>query len=503
MFRVRPHDRHASSVTHFTAEMLEIALILCFAGVCVSAAQDATPAGLTFRVTSRLVVLDVSVVDKTGNPISGLQNGDFSVLEDGQNRHLDHVEEVATTASEKQQTNWIFVLDALNTPFEEAAFAHKSLRDYFEKQAPTLRHPITLIAIDDRGSHTLADTTCSRTALIAALNGYKPVLPSALLRGDGEHLVVSSVYMLRQLAFANNGTRGRKAIIWIGKGFPSIVTNNLPKQSAVNLQALMENLTSSFLDARVTLFHVDTALAGTAIPSPSSTNLEDAFDTSPEPFADSFSFGTLMEQTGGHIFYNSNDIDKEVAHIVTLGSSYYTLSYIPSPVLGETNIYRHIRVVVNRPGLIVSTRRGFYTHPQAVGALSSEEAKKRLDAAIINQLTYKGLALRLPAAAKGTLGDQLAIHTSLPISIGDSSLPLTLTFHIAIAGYDPKGKPLSYTQTIEAKTTDKTSSSELVLTAPAPSQAKLARLRIIVLETSTGEMGSIDLSGTALDKLRH
>src|SRR6202142_910260 len=44
------------------------------------AADDSTP---TFRSSSRLVVVDVVVTDRDGNPVTGLNQGDFTVLEDG------------------------------------------------------------------------------------------------------------------------------------------------------------------------------------------------------------------------------------------------------------------------------------------------------------------------------------------------------------------------------------------------------------------------------------
>ncbi len=61
---------------------------------------DSTP---TFKSSSRLVVVDVVVTDRDGNPITGLDEGDFTVLEDGKVQVLQafepHVQVKQTTTA--------------------------------------------------------------------------------------------------------------------------------------------------------------------------------------------------------------------------------------------------------------------------------------------------------------------------------------------------------------------------------------------------------------------
>lgn len=113
----------------------------------------------TFRATARLVQVDVVVTDKQGKPVSGLQQSDFTVLQDGKPQTI-HVFEahrpIATTTATAAATSaatsaptqslpanvysnipqsapndsWTIILfDLLNTPTADQQYAHKQLME--------------------------------------------------------------------------------------------------------------------------------------------------------------------------------------------------------------------------------------------------------------------------------------------------------------------------------------------------------------------------------------
>src|ERR1700710_2626122 len=59
-----------------------------------ASAQQAEPAPhtATLTVTTRLVVLDVVVTDKAGNPVEGLTREDFTIFEDGKQQRISSFE---------------------------------------------------------------------------------------------------------------------------------------------------------------------------------------------------------------------------------------------------------------------------------------------------------------------------------------------------------------------------------------------------------------------------
>jgi hypothetical protein len=105
--------------------------------------QQTAPAAPTFRVTSNLVFLDVTVLDKKGRPVvMGLTRDDFTITESGKPQRIfsfDAPDAGAKTAGNAAAT--ILVLDLLNTPFADFAFVRDSVRRYLALQPAQLDSP--------------------------------------------------------------------------------------------------------------------------------------------------------------------------------------------------------------------------------------------------------------------------------------------------------------------------------------------------------------------------
>lgn len=88
----------------------------------------------------------------------------------------------------------------------------------------------------------------------------------------------------------------------------------------------------------------------------------------------------VAEETGGKAFYNSDDLTAEIENAVAFGANYYTVSYAP-PSGGWDGKYHKIDVKVNRHGLHLAYRRGYYAdnpvgedHDNPVAPSSAMEA---------------------------------------------------------------------------------------------------------------------------------
>jgi VWFA-related protein len=87
-------------------QMMRATIAILLSGLLVVSAQTPPPAApkgvVKFGATTQLVVVDVTVKDKSGNPIRGLKPADFNITEDGKKQDIkvftyQELEETATT----------------------------------------------------------------------------------------------------------------------------------------------------------------------------------------------------------------------------------------------------------------------------------------------------------------------------------------------------------------------------------------------------------------------
>jgi len=163
----------------------------------VDAAKDSTAAAVqsaapTFHAKAQLVQVDVAVTDAQGRPVRGLQQSDFTVLEDGKpqeirafDAHVPAANEVtpATPASvslpplpphvytnrvvaHSEDNLSILMLDLLNTPVSDQAYARKQTIEFLKTLPPGKR--IAMFALSKKLVMVQGFTDDSATLVAAA-----------------------------------------------------------------------------------------------------------------------------------------------------------------------------------------------------------------------------------------------------------------------------------------------------------------------------------------------
>ena len=171
----------------------------------VNPAQE--PGGRTYVLKSEspLVVLDVVVTDKKGQPVHGLKSSDFTVLEKDQEMTLQSFEEhrtdqapppaplapkqalapnVFTNISDTSSNGPLNVLlmDALNTPIADQMYVREQMLEYVKKVPQGTR--IAILGLSNR-LYILQDFTTDQAVLKAAVQMFmaqKAPVPPALDR---------------------------------------------------------------------------------------------------------------------------------------------------------------------------------------------------------------------------------------------------------------------------------------------------------------------------------
>src|SRR5271170_5924083 len=218
----------------------------------------------TIRVNSRLVFLDVTVLDKKGHPVvSGLTKDDFTITEDKRPQPIFSFEAPQTHIvdaiagddnPEGKAPVTIFVLDLLNSSFEDFAFIRYSVRRYLAAEPPMLTAPAEMMVIGNESLELLQGPTRNKEDLLSALDHLPPAIPYKWASDTFiEERFDQSVDALQQIALQNKGVPGRKNIIWVGQGI-SFTTKNLTQPVVHELHQYVHATTNMLVDSRISLF---------------------------------------------------------------------------------------------------------------------------------------------------------------------------------------------------------------------------------------------------------
>ena len=192
---------------------------------------------------------------------------------------------------------------------------------------------------------------------------------------------------LNSLARTLAGYPGRKNLLWMSAAFPLQI---LPTEAAMRMNfarqqvsqrdyiELVQRTSNALSNARVAVYPVDTTtLVNHAVYSSFSNtdsngnylgrtaqgiggSMHDELNnTSDTLLASHSSMNSMAAETGGKAFYNTNDIDAAVREGLADGSTYYTLGYYPENKNWDGK-FRRILVKVNRPGIKVRFREGYF-----------------------------------------------------------------------------------------------------------------------------------------------
>jgi len=397
----------------------------------------------------------------------------------------------------------IFVLDELNTTFEEAIFSRRSLIKYLKSQPARLAAPAMIIAVTNTEFRMLQDYTQNTQELIKVIDTRRSAFPWKLMKGWAKDRLARSLVALQQIAAANAGRPGRKNVVWVGRGFPSITFNSdIDDEAQISIQNAISRTTSRLLQSRVTVYTIDpTMTTSTTSAALFETNDEGDIATSsgaPEPWIADVNFADFGPATGGRSFSSRNDIYNEIAESVNDGSSYYTLAYVPTNHSDDVK-YRRIRIKMRKPGLIARTRDGYFGSEikptEGMVALDMSQAAQ-------NPFSYSGLQIKVTETALAGVPPQAKCMVAVDAhGLTWASRPngdIRAEVEIAVATFSARNKMLSY-DVRKFGSTNKPNQRKNLFEMPArfpvstAISADVQRIRFAVRDSATGQIGTVDL----------
>ncbi len=216
-----------------------------------------TPANADNRVT-----LDVVVHDKSGKPVAGLQQQNFTILDNKQSQKILSFEAVSQTAPADAAVEIVLVVDAVNTAYSRVAYERQQIDKLLKQDGGSLAWPISIAFFTDAGLQSPGPPSRDGNALIAYLDQNQNGLRVSN-RSQGEWGAVDraqlSLNALGQLAEYEVNRPGRKIVIWISPGW-ALLTNPNIQLTTKDQQGIFNSIVATSTQlwlARITLYSVD------------------------------------------------------------------------------------------------------------------------------------------------------------------------------------------------------------------------------------------------------
>jgi VWFA-related protein len=479
---------HALVGPALRARPTAIALLVTLVCAVVAAAQT-QPASPPFRAETALVTVDAVVVDREGQPVTGLRAEDFEVLDEGAPQKVEFFQPAAAVARDASMrraaaapasgggrvaTNvgvqadaarsFVLLFDDVHLTREQGEAARRALLQFVETELtdgdlvslvvpgsalrwharlPDGRDELLRIAKGLQGRvqpeptferitdyeayriHVFQDEPVAlqvdrrwknyrvlgrEAPNLAADRGFQPQE-----RGGAAGIITQDIAIraadvysrtmarnrvtlgaLRSMVEALEAVRGRKSVVWLSAGL-------IEDQEQVDARLLRDaarraNVALYFVDARG--LGAGSAFAGAQFGSP--VDSRDIGFANAQLELEVQGTENLAADTGGFAVRNANDLNGALARISRELSSYYLLGFQPRSA-GAPGSYRRLEVRVNKAGLRVRARKGYFLAglPAEAGRTSASVGAAALQRATESPYDLDSIPLRVASYAFG------------------------------------------------------------------------------------------------------
>jgi VWFA-related protein len=511
---------------------------------------------VVLKSTTRLVQVSVIAQDGKGQPVTDLKKEDFRIKVNGKDQPIKIFSmdssgalpqgetklppNVFTNRMEvkpgQQSSVTIILLDTLNTKWADQVFA----------KAQVIRYLRTLQPSDHIGLYTLGnalrvlhDYTADSSELLARLEALKgkelpdmsskeptdamhgdALLLDALQRGAGGaspaersfYTTIRVIGTLKAIEFIANHlakTPGRKNLIWVSGGFPleigfdSAAAWRNPQIDQRTFSDEVSETVRAVNEANMAIYPVDAR--GLMVdprydPSRQGPTNVRAMTKAPGGMVgvkNQETMNELASRTGGHAYYNSNDLEKAIHSAVEDSRVTYMLGFYPVEESFDGKFHKIEVQMVERKGVHLRYRKGFFDLPELP---QDEKARKtELADAAWSPLDASGIGIAakiVPSKTKpGSLEIVLAIDSS-QVSLERQAENWVGRLDVLFiqrdnAGNQYNGTDDTLTLRLNADSYAKFLKNGFVYNKVVDQADRAKTIRIVVRDSASGAIGSI------------
>jgi VWFA-related protein len=409
---------------------------------------------VTFRVEVNYVEVDTVVTDAQGTPITNLTKNDFELFEDGKRQEVSSFSLINIPIQRAErplfasapveadvQTNdhiegriYLIVLDDLHTDLTRTPRVKAAATRFIEQNFGT--NDMAAVVFTGRAGDG-QDFTNNPRLLVNAINKFmgRKLRSATLERIEGARVNPASGALepgddieqmdrafrarsmaesVRKLSEFMAGVRGRrKSLLLIGEGVDYDIYEAVGQLGSTASSVLLDthDAIAAATRGNVSIYAIDPRglmnadgdlieVAGT-VGDAGSRSIQNEMRLSQD------SLRVLADSTGGFAAVNRNDLNGAFDRIVTENSSYYMLGFYSNNDR-RNGRFRKLEVRVNRPGLRVRNRSGYYeargrAPNQPAASATSKVVAPALTEALGSPLPVTGIPMKVFAAPyKGT-----------------------------------------------------------------------------------------------------
>ena len=513
----------------------------------------------TFRVASNLVVVDVTVRDKKGNPIRDLTKENFKVLEDNVPQDIVTFsqesipitreetiaeDELKTKAPQppKQVINFnvtppsevkredvqdkrliilYFDLSSLGNDPDDLIRSVSTAEEYVSKRSTA--QDLLAIATYESTLQLVQDFTNDRDLLLKALKRLNPSEAADTATEDlGDQDTSDDVYVPDDVQFNifNTDRRlssidtlakmyrdlpERKSLIYFSSGFTTTGSENNSQIRYTVDSANRSNMTIYTVDSRGLIALPPGGGARSGSPGGRGLFSGDAMSRQTARLtASQETLTTLAHDTGGEAFQDTNDIAPVFTKVLTDTQSYYILGYY-STNNKEDGKFRKIEVTVTQPDVKITHRPGYFASKQFT-RLTQTERDRQLEEAFAVDRPFTDLPFILEADYFKDEKDTSVVPVSLQlagngIQFEEKGNRREAQIEFLARITDPKGKVAGVARDIvqvrlPVQTAEKIKTGQILYTTGFQLRPGDYNMKFLMRDNRTGKLGSFEQSLT-------
>jgi VWFA-related protein len=366
--------------------------------------------GYSLQANSRVVLTDVTVTDKKGNPVHGLKASDFRISDNKspqeiasfEEHHKDETTPVLKSAlapgvysndylAHPPPVLNILFLDLTNISIEDQMYLNYQLGKFFDGLQPADQ-----VAIYARtaGASILLQSFTSDTARLR--EGVRRIMPRF---PPPNNLYLNEFDTLQQIEFYVGQIPGRKNVLWFSGGSTFFLRPDVTSLSAQDgWRVIYDELEAQ----RIAIYPIDVRGLTTR--------------SGPIMLAQHGVMNNVAQATGGRAVYDYNGLALAASDIIHNDSEYYTLTYTPHDFRYD-NKWHKVRVTVPGTNYTLSYRQGYF----ADGANPMEPKQNRSR----TRLLRGGETAKLQPSSNEPIVFQASVHegavTSPPSATGGTA----------------------------------------------------------------------------------